>query len=302
MFARVCAVTAIICSLSITSAATSDQYARPELLLDPTTLAQELESSDFMLFDVRDKEEYEQAHLPDAYHIDHRVWSGAFRDDNDGKQWSQRIGDLGISHDSRVVVYGDTLNTKAAQIWWILRYWGVSDVCLLNGGWKQWNANGLPTTSVKPPPVTTVDFTAAPQGSRLATKDQIVESLAENKLQIVDSRSIGEFRGKIRGGNKRGGAIPHAKHLEWRVLIDSETGCIKSPQEVLQHLKQAEIDLSKPTVVHCQAGGRSSLTTFALELMGADHARNYYRGWGEWGNDDDTPIVVPDENFEAAGS
>jgi 3-mercaptopyruvate sulfurtransferase SseA len=31
---------------------------------------------------------------------------------------------------------------------------------------------------------------------------------------------------------------------------------------------------------------------FAMELMGAIDVSNYYASWGEWGNADDTPIVV----------
>jgi 3-mercaptopyruvate sulfurtransferase SseA len=30
---------------------------------------------------------------------------------------------------------------------------------------------------------------------------------------------------------------------------------------------------------------------FGLELMGAKDVRNYYKGWSEWGNADDTLIV-----------
>ena len=32
---------------------------------------------------------------------------------------------------------------------------------------------------------------------------------------------------------------------------------------------------------------------FGLELMGAKDVRNYYRGWDEWGNSEDTPVTVP---------
>jgi 3-mercaptopyruvate sulfurtransferase SseA len=31
---------------------------------------------------------------------------------------------------------------------------------------------------------------------------------------------------------------------------------------------------------------------FGMELAGAADVRNYYAGWGEWGNADDTPIVT----------
>jgi 3-mercaptopyruvate sulfurtransferase SseA len=30
---------------------------------------------------------------------------------------------------------------------------------------------------------------------------------------------------------------------------------------------------------------------FGMELMGAPDVGNYYAGWGEWGNAEDTPIV-----------
>ena len=32
---------------------------------------------------------------------------------------------------------------------------------------------------------------------------------------------------------------------------------------------------------------------FAMELMGATEVRNYYLSWAEWGNAEDTPVVVP---------
>ena len=36
-----------------------------------------------------------------------------------------------------------------------------------------------------------------------------------------------------------------------------------------------------------------AVLAFALELMGGNDVRNYYRSWSEWGNDADTPIVKP---------
>lgn len=34
---------------------------------------------------------------------------------------------------------------------------------------------------------------------------------------------------------------------------------------------------------------------FALELMGVRGVRNYCRGWGEWGNEEGLPVMVPEE-------
>ena len=42
-------------------------------------------------------------------------------------------------------------------------------------------------------------------------------------------------------------------------------------------------------ITHCQGGGRASVSAFVLERLGFS-TRNYYRGWSDWGNADDTPI------------
>ena len=93
--------------------------------------------------------------------------------------------------------------------------------------------------------------------------------------------------------NKRGGAIPGAKHLEWSDLIDEETQRFKRPEELRRLFDQAGIDLTRPTVSHCNGGGRASVMAFGLELMGAQDVRNYYRGWGEWGNTPGVPVEIP---------
>jgi thiosulfate/3-mercaptopyruvate sulfurtransferase len=138
------------------------------------------------------------------------------------------------------------------------------------------------------PPATKPDL--APVADRLATKEQILESLVGASLQIVDARSAGEFCGDEKLKNQRAGAIPGAKHLEWDDLLDPETGKFL-PAPVLSDLfANSGVDLAKPTATHCQSGGRSSVMAFGMELMGAEHVRNYYRSWQEWGNAADTPV------------
>ncbi len=46
-------------------------------------------------------------------------------------------GGLQIDHDSQVVVYGIRLS-ETARMWWTLKYLGVQDVMILDGGWNLW--------------------------------------------------------------------------------------------------------------------------------------------------------------------
>lgn len=43
----------------------------------------------------------------------------------------------------------------------------------------------------------------------------------------------------------------------------------------------------------CHGGYRSASTFIALESLGYPDVRNYVSAWGEWGNREDTPIVIP---------
>ena len=72
-------------------------------------------------------------------------------------------------------------------------------------------------------------------------------------------------------------------------MIDKETGRFHPPATLQRRFSEAGIDIHRPVITHCQSGGRASVMAFAIELMGGQ-AANYYRGWSEWGNTDDTPV------------
>jgi thiosulfate/3-mercaptopyruvate sulfurtransferase len=268
------------------------RYPRPELLVEPTELAKPLIAKEFRILDARAKDSYQGGHVPGAVWLNHAEWAKAFAKGQDAAEWAKRIGALGIDSKTKVVVYDDALAKDAARVWWILRYWGVKDARLLNGGWPAWQASELPV-SKEDVRVTAASFSVpTAEEARLATKDQILQGLKDSKFQIIDARSEEEYCGDAKTA-KRNGAIPGALHLEWTEALDKKTQRFKGPAELQALLKKVGIDLSRPTVTHCQSGGRAAVMAFTLELMGAKEVRNYYRSWSEWGNADDTPVVRP---------
>ena len=131
-----------------------------------------------------------------------------------------------------------------------------------------------------------------PRAAALASKQLLLQSLKDGSLQIIDARSEAEHCGTAALGNKRAGAIPGAVNLDWVDLLDPKTQRFKSAAELRQIFAAAGIDLARPAAAHCQSGGRASAMVFALELMGAKEARNYYRSWAEWSSAADTPVVA----------
>jgi len=285
---RFLAIVIVACSLSI-SRADDAKYPRAELLIEPAELAKPV-AKRVIILDARAEAKYKAGHIPEARWVDHGQWAKAFGQGADAKKWGARIGGLGINADSHVVVYDDNSTKDSARIWWILRYWGVENVRLLNGGWTGWEAGKHATTTDEPKPIT-IEYSPKVRVDRLTTKEQLLESLKKGTLQIVDARSEKEFCGDEKMNNKRAGAIPGAKQLEWIDLLDKPTQRFKTAKELKALFADAGIALDKPSAAHCQSGGRASVMTFAMELMGAKSVGNYYQSWSEWGNADDTPIV-----------
>jgi thiosulfate/3-mercaptopyruvate sulfurtransferase len=265
-------------------------YPRSALLIEPTELAKPDVAKNYVVLDARDNSKYRASHIPNARWVDQVQWAKAFDHGQDAAGWGKRIGGLGIGADAKVIVYDGTFSRDAARVWWILRYWGVEDVRILNGGWMGWKAGRHPTEDAETVPVP-VKFAAIAHRDRLATKEQLLDSLKTGRVQIVDARSVEEFCGDEKLTNKRGGAIPGAKHLEWIDLLDKQTQRFKSAADLQRIFGQAGIALDKPSAAHCQSGGRAAVMAFGMELMGAKDVSNYYPSWSEWSNAADTPVV-----------
>jgi thiosulfate/3-mercaptopyruvate sulfurtransferase len=268
-------------------------YPRADLLIEPSVLAGKTKF--YNILDVRPKTRYDEGHIVGAVRVDPDEWARAFAASQDRAQWAARIGKLGITQSSPIVIYDDTRAKDAARVWWILRYFGAQDVRLLNGGWPAWKAAGNSVGTEAPVP-TPRDFAigapsdGAPSDGRLATKERILKVLkADQKPQLIDARSEAEHCGTTKLA-KRGGAIPGSVHLEWSDALDPKTQKFKSPAELTRLFKDAGIDLNRPAITYCQSGGRAAVMAFTLELMGARDVANYYRSWSEWGNAEDTPV------------
>jgi thiosulfate/3-mercaptopyruvate sulfurtransferase len=270
-----------------------EAYPRPELLIEPAQLAKLDAGKDVRMLDARGHAKYKEGHVPGAVWVDAVTWARTFASHQDQDKWAKLIGDLGIDLGKHIVIYDDASAKDAARIWWILKYWGVRDVKLLNGGWVGWKDSHGKMEADEVKVTATLPKLKAEKG-RLATKDQLVETIKSKALQIVDARSSDEFCGRQETA-KRNGAIPGAVHQEWTDAIDKKTQRFKSAGELIELFKQNQIDLARPTVTYCQSGGRAAVLAFTLELMGVKDVKNYYKSWSEWGNAENTPIVVPEK-------
>jgi thiosulfate/3-mercaptopyruvate sulfurtransferase len=258
-------------------------------LLTFADLRGRLDDPDLRIFDARPRAHSEAGHIPGAVHVDtealekHAAQPGAL-DDSNG--WSQRIAPLGIGPESEIVVYDADRQLSAARVWWILTYLGAKNVALVDGGFPLWEKEGHPV-STAPANVGPSTLAIQLQPERHASREDVLKAHSGQGTQILDARSAEEFTGQAKR-SRRSGHIPRACHLEWKELVAVD-GRFLEPDALRTKLQLSGIKPASPVITHCQGGGRSSVNAFVLERLGHP-ARNYYLGWSDWGNADDTPI------------
>jgi thiosulfate/3-mercaptopyruvate sulfurtransferase len=242
---------------------------------------------------------FERGHIQNAQNI---VWHTDLvdtvrRDIATQEKFEELVRKLGIEKDSTVVLYGDNNNWFAAWGAWIFKSYGFDNVKLLDGGRKKWEADKRPfdtrVASVAPSKVS-VTAANAKLRARLADVNDAVSK--KSNATIVDIRSPDEYSGKLfapPGSQElavRAGHVPSAVNVPWGRAVN-EDGTIKSPDELKRLYAAAGIDGSKPIIVYCRIGERSSHTWFVLsQILGYD-VRNYDGSWTEYGNTVGLPVV-----------
>src|SRR6476619_6013622 len=129
-------------------------YAHPEQLVETDWVAAHAADASVRIVDMR-QTGYADGHVPGAVYVS----PVAIRDAKAPPTFlptpaalEEMMAKLGIGDDTRVVVYDERGGIYAARLWWILNYFGHSNVALVNGGWIKWTAEHGPVSQDAAPP------------------------------------------------------------------------------------------------------------------------------------------------------
>lgn len=239
--------------------------------------------------------EFAAGHIPGARFLD----LATFKDDASAvpnalptaAQVAERMAALGVRRDSRVVLYDDSAVKTSARAWFILRMNGFANVAILDGGLAKWKAEaraietGEATSTGIPLERLDADW------SRVRSKDEVRQNIANRAEQVIDARDAGRFTGATIDTvhNLPGGHIPGARNLFFKDLYHDD-GTFRSEAELRAAFAGAGVDLDRPLVTSCGSGVTASVLLFALHLLGVDDAALYDGSWSEWAADPASPI------------
>jgi len=230
--------------------------AADAVLIDAPTLATQRSAPDLRIIDMVDEAvDYRRAHIQGAVHVDVddarvAVPGRGFRLPT-GEEAARLFGKLGLTSETRVVIYDDAGGLNAAWLFYVLEAYGQARVAILDGGLPAWRRAGLPLVT-EIPTIAPTSYRPAVRSERVTTADWIRDHLDDRTVVLVDARSPAEYSGAKRYA-RRGGHIPKAVNVEWQKNLRADE-TFKPLDELRAMYRDAGITPDKTVVTYCQIG------------------------------------------------
>lgn len=246
-----------------------------------------------------ESEAYSKGHVPTSVHINTDTvepppqWMLA-----SDEELAKFANDYGFTKDDTVIVTApDVMASYRVAV--VLRYIGINDVRVLNGGNDAWTSAGYELETKSNKPVAGNDFgaTIPANPDLIDTQAELKEMLKDSNNVLVDNRSWDEYIGKISGYSyhDKKGRIPGAVYgyagtsattLEDYRNIDNT---MRNADEIKALWKDAGIDTNKHLMFMCGSGWRAAEVLTYANVMGFDNTSLYSDGWIGWSNDTSNP-------------
>ena len=267
------------------------------VLISPEELREELADNNIHLLDVRwalgdpnGPQHYLDGHIPGAVFVDLETELAAAPSPARGRHplpdpgtFEKCARSWGLVDGEPVVVYDATGGMAAARAWWLLRWAGVADVRILDGGLPAWTAaDGELATGAEPDPATG-DLVVRPGALPVIDAD----AAAGWSGVLLDARAGERYRGEVEPVDPQAGHIPGAVSAPTADNLD-DTGRFH-PADTLRARFAAFGD--GPVAVYCGSGVTAAHQIAALAVAGIPAAL-YPGSWSQWSNDPKRPVAT----------
>ncbi|MEQ9635700.1 MAG: sulfurtransferase [Devosia marina] len=210
------------------------------------------------------------------------------------EQIAELIGSLGIDGDDHVVIVPWGTDSSefggATRVYWTFKYLGHDEVSILDGGWRQYDAQGGERVAEAAVPEATEFPYEVREELRATTAD--VEAALAAGTKLVDGRPNAQFLGEAKSPVARvAGTIPGAVNLENSAVYSAEYASFAQPETIAALAEGIGLGADDENIVFCNTGHWASVVWFALHEVGGNKNTAMYDGsMAEWTADPARPI------------
>ncbi|MEO5832696.1 MAG: sulfurtransferase [Nakamurella sp.] len=263
------------------------------VLVESTDLAEELIGDrPPVVLDVRwslagsDPDGYRAGHVPGSLFVDlDRDLAAPVGDGSGGRHplpdpaalqavWRR----VGVRSSDGVVVYDAKDASAAARAWWLLRWSGLTDVRVLDGGMAAWTAAGLWVKAGGGTPLVPGTVKVRPGGMPTVDADEAGSLAAAGAL--VDARAAARYRGEVEPMDPVAGHIPGAVNLPFTALL-TDDGRFRPAAEIRSAFAAVGIRPGMTAAASCGSGVTACHLVLAGAVVGIDLAL-YPGSWSQW--------------------
>lgn len=284
---------AIFLALGASSAAWA---AQP--LLTPSELDAARQQPSVRVIDIRPPDAYVAGHIPGAVSAPYAQWRGPAN--NPGQlppldKLTQLVRSLGVDQGTHAVVVSSGADSTdfgaSARVYWTLKYLGLKDLSVLNGGLKAWSDAGLPQDQAAPT-VAASAFEPVLDESIIATTEQVARQVGNPQVRLVDARPLDFYLGKVKAPTAQvPGTIQGAVNVENGRWFKPGTSIFVSEDEARKIAADLLPDPKSETISFWNTGHWAATDWFALsEVVGQKNVRLYPESMAEWSQDPNRPM------------
>ena len=195
----------------------------------------------------------------------------------------------GICNDSTIVVYDNSGGAQASRAWWTLRWAGLSNVRVLDGGYGAWAAANRPSSNHIATCAASAGDVVLTAGCMPTINADEAAKLAKQS-RLLDARPLASYVGDpAKAGT---GHIPGALHAPAGDNIAD--GKFKPSEELHARYSRLGVRGSTPIGVYCGSGNAAAHSIAAMSAVGLAAAL-YVGSWSAWSADQSRPVATGPE-------
>lgn len=268
----------------------------PTPLISAAELSPHLENADWLVVDCRfdlarpaaGEEAYQLGHIPGAVyaHLDRDLSSAITPTSGrhplpSPEQFAATLRRWGVASDTQVVAYDADTGAYAARLWWMLRWVGHSKVAVLEGGFKAWQAAGLPVASDFPTRAPS-NFVARPDRNAWLDAAQVAQRVRQSDWRLLDARAPERFAGAVEPIDAVAGHVPGARNHPFATSLAPDGRFLPAAQ-LRERFAASQAGVADGnTIAMCGSGVTACHLLLALEVAGKPGAKLYAGSWSEW--------------------
>ncbi len=223
-----------------------------------------------------------------------------------------------IVSNSKIVVYDASGLFSAPRVRWLLKYMGLNNVAVLDGGLLKWKAEGrviftaahpignsvygIPERENRrtannngPVPVQGGRFQVCRRQYMICGKNCVQRACTADDTQILDARPVARFTGEAPEPWPVGrrGHMPRAINVPFTSLLnENQYQTLRDLDELRAVIENAGFDFARRAITISGSGVTAAIISMVLDLLCHENHSLYDGSWSEWGNENDTEIEM----------